>query len=313
MRREFYYPSMDKKTQIHAVVWKPAGDIRGILQISHGMVEYIGRYEEFAEYLAERGYVVAGNDHLGHGGSVKDEMDYGHFPKDGNRCLIGDIHHLRRILEKKYPGRPYYMLGHSMGSYLLREYMLYKSNGLTGAIVMGTGQEPRIRLDAGQAVCRAMAALKGWNYRSRLVNALCFGGYSRHFRSGEKKGSWLTSDEEIARTYARDPLCSFVFTLGGYEQLMQVIKILERPGSERRIRKELPILLISGADDPVGGFGRKVRKAADRYRKAGIRDVDVYLYPDDRHEVLNELDRENIYEDIFRWMEMHNQIPANVE
>ena len=312
MRREFYYPSLDKKTQIHAVVWKPAGEIRGILQICHGMVEYIGRYEEFAEYLAQKGYVVAGNDHLGHGASVSGPEEYGHFPKDGNRCLIGDIHKLRKILEKKYPGRPYYMLGHSMGSYLLREYLLYKGNGLAGAIIMGTGQEPRIKLDAGQAVCRMIVAVKGWHYRSRLVNALCFGGYNRHFRKGQGKSTWLTSDEEICQRYARDPLCSFVFTLRAYEQLMQIIKILERPGSEQRIPKDLPLLVVSGAEDPVGGFGKNVKKAVRRYQKAGIADIECFLYPEDRHEVLNERDRDKIYEDLYRWIEKHNHFASDM-
>lgn len=313
MRREFYYPSLDKRTQIHAVIWKPAGEIRGIVQICHGMVEYIGRYEEFAIYLAERGYLVAGNDHLGHGGSVNSPEEYGHFPKDGNRCLIGDIHKLRRILEKKYPGRPYYMLGHSMGSYLLREYILYKGKGLAGAIIMGTGQEPRIRLDAGQTVCRLLAACRGWNYRSNLVNALCFGGYKRHFSGEQEEGSWITSDPEFSKRYARDPLCNFVFTLRAYEQLFQVIKILERPGSEKKIPKDLPLLVVSGAEDPVGGFGKHVKKAVHRYERAGIKDVECFLYPEDRHELLNEKDRRNIYADLFQWLEKLNTFARNME
>ena len=143
MREEFYYPSRDGRTQIHAVEWTPGGEVRGVLQICHGMVEYIERYHEFAEYMCGHGYYVVGHDHLGHGKSVVDEADYGYFPeKDGNQCVIEDIHQLRMTVSGKYPGVPYLMLGHSMGSFLMRQYLTVYGEGLSGAVIMGTGYQP---------------------------------------------------------------------------------------------------------------------------------------------------------------------------
>ena len=167
MENEFYYPSRDGKTQIHAMEWVPEGEIKGVLQICHGMVEYIKRYRELGEYLAERGYYVTGHDHLGHGQSVQSEADYGYFDETkGNQYVIGDIHRLREITMEKFPDAPYYMLGHSMGSFLLRQYLTLYGKGLAGAIVMGTGYQGTLILSAGQCICRIIAAFKGWKYRA---------------------------------------------------------------------------------------------------------------------------------------------------
>ena len=175
MKKDFYYLSRDGKTQIHAVEWMPEDEPKGILQICHGMVEYIERYHEFAEYLCRHGYYVTGHDHLGHGKSVKDETEYGYFPKkNGNRCVIGDIHQLRMITSKKYPGVPYLMLGHSMGSFLLRQYLTEHGEGLAGVVIMGTGYQPMAVLEAGQLLCRVTALFKGWKYRSKFVDNLSF-------------------------------------------------------------------------------------------------------------------------------------------
>lgn len=143
MKKDFYYLSRDGKTQIHAIEWIPESEVRGILQICHGMVEYIERYEEFASYMCEHGYCVVGHDHLGHGKSINTEADYGYFPEqDGNRFVIGDIQQLRVMTEKEYPNLPYLMLGHSMGSFLLRQYLTMYGEGLAGAVIMGTGYQP---------------------------------------------------------------------------------------------------------------------------------------------------------------------------
>ena len=152
-KTEFYYPSGDGHTEIHAIEWRGEGQIKAVLQVCHGMVEYIERYEAFASYLTDRGFVVVGHDHLGHGKSVADEEDYGYFPKEsGNEYVVGDIHTLRRKTEKKYPGIPYFMLGHSMGSFLLRQYLLFYAEGLSGAVIMGTGYQPLPILMLGRGV-----------------------------------------------------------------------------------------------------------------------------------------------------------------
>ncbi len=300
-KREFAYPSRDGATRIHAIEWIPEGEITGILQICHGMVEYIDRYDEFARYLADRGIYVVGHDHLGHGKSVCTEEDHGHFDETkGNSYVLGDIHVLRQRTMKKYPGIPYFILGHSMGSFLVRQYLPLYGQGLAGAIVMGTGSQPMAVLAAGQLLCRILAAVKGWRYRSRLIDEMCLGVYRSHFK--ETGGDWVTSDRELWEKYASDPLCNFRFTLGGYYQMLEGMRKMQRPGSLKRIPKDLPIFFVSGEDDPVGAFGKNVRKVCKKYRAAGLEHVELQLYRDDRHEILNETDRDKVYEDLYLWI-----------
>ena len=304
MKKEFCYPSRDGVTQIHAVEWIPEGEVKGVLQICHGMVEYINRYHDFAEYMCERGYYVTGHDHLGHGQSIRNEEDYGYFEeKKGNQFVIGDIQKLREMTIEKYPDVPYYMLGHSMGSFLLRQYLTMYGKGLSGAIIMGTGYQRSAVLNMGQLVCRVIAAFKGWRYRSRFVDKLSFGSYNKRFEPGETSKDWITSDKDHRQKYVNDPLCSFMFTLGGYYQMFEGMKVLTRRESMERIPKDLPVLFVAGADDPVGAFGKGVEKVYKKYKTAGMQQVSMHLYEGDRHEILNETDREQVYEDLYQWIE----------
>lgn len=304
MKNEFYYPSRDGSTQIHGIEWLPEGEIKGILQICHGMVEYIERYDEFAKTCASCGYYVVGHDHLGHGQSIQNSDDYGYFQETkGNQYVIGDIHKLREMTMKKYPGVPYYMLGHSMGSFLLRQYLTMYGAGLAGAIIMGTGHQSRFLLEAGQFVCRMIAGVKGWRYRSTLVNNMAFGSYNKKFEPSDTKKDWITSDEEHLKKYVADPLCSFIFTVGAYYQMFEGMKVLDMKESMEKIPKELPVFFVAGEDDPVGNFGKNVRKVYEKYKSAGLKKVDFKLYPNDRHEILNETDRKQVYEDILNWMD----------
>lgn len=179
-KNAFHYSSTDGQTTIHGIEWIPDGDVKGILQICHGMVEYIDRYDEFARYMTEQGFYVVGHDHLGHGKSVRSEEHYGHFPeKNGNKYVIGDIHKLRRHTEDKYPDVPYFMLGHSMGSFLLRQYLTMYADGLAGAVIMGTGYQPYPVLAFGQLICKMIAGVKDWKFRSEFVNGLSFGAFNK--------------------------------------------------------------------------------------------------------------------------------------
>lgn len=304
MKQEFYYPSRDGKTQIHAIEWIPEGEIKGVLQICHGMVEYINRYDEFAEFMAGHDYYVTGHDHLGHGKSIQTEEDLGYFNETrGNQYVIGDIHKLRELTMKKHPGVPYYMLGHSMGSFLLREYLTMYGTGLAGAIIMGTGYQGALVLNAGQLICRVLAAFKGWKYRSKFVDNLSFGSYNKKFEPAETTKDWITSDKERKKKYVEDPLCSYMFTLGAYYQMFEGMKVLTRKDSIARIPKELPILFVSGEDDPVGAFGKGIIKVYEKYKSAGIHNLSIHLYKGDRHEILNEVNRKDVYEDLRRWIE----------
>ncbi len=304
MKREFFYPSRDGVTGIHAIEWIPEGEIKAVLQICHGMTEYIGRYEEFALYLNKKGIYVTGHDHLGHGQSIQSEEYYGYFhEKKGNQYVIGDIHKLRGITQRKYPEVPYFMLGHSMGSFLLRQYLTMYGKGLKGAIIMGTGHHGMFTLNAGQVLCRITALFKGWKYRSAFINNLSFGGYNKRFKNDPDGATWLSANVENCRRYEADPLCTFMFTVNGYYQMFEGMKMLEKRGSARKIPKELPILFVAGIDDPVGNFGKSVRLVYGKYRVAGIQDVKIKLYGGYRHEILNENDRQQVYKDLYRWME----------
>ncbi len=303
-KREFTYDSGDGRTKIHAVEWKPEGvEIRGVLQIVHGMVEFVERYEEFAGFLKEKGFVVTGNDHLGHGASVVTKEDYGFFAeKKGNRTVLKDIHRLRRMTEKRYPGVPYFILGHSMGSFLLRQYLCMKGEGLSGAIVMGTGTQPMAVLQAGRGLCRLMACFRGWRYRSVLVDNMAFGGYNRHFEPARTDKDWLTKEEEVVDRYLSDERCTFRFTLNGYYNLFTSILEASRKENLQRMPKNLPVFFVAGGDDPVGNSGKGVEEVRKRFWDAGMQEVSCKIYAGDRHEILNETDRQRVYEDLERWL-----------
>ena len=307
-RNEFTYPSSNGITQIHADEWIPDGEVRAVLQISHGMVEYVGRYKDFAEFLAGRGFYVTGNDHLGHGASVNSDDEHGFFGlKDGIRCVIQDMDRLRRMTQEKYPDKPYFLLGHSMGSFLLRKYISEYGKGLAGAIIMGTGNKDALTLAGGRLLCRITSLFHGWKYRSHLVNAIAFGSYNKKFEPARTPVDWLTKDRAVIDHYARDPWCSFTFTVNGYDQMFKGIAECEKPSVIDRIPKDLPVFFVSGKDDPVGGSGKEVEAAYEAFRKAGISDVTIKLYENDRHEILNEFDKETVYNDLLTWMTNHIQ------
>lgn len=309
MRDEFYFPSKDGNTEIHTIEWKPDKEVKAVLQLCHGMVEYIGRYDEFAQFLCDKGYYVVGNDHLGHGKSVQAKSEYGFFnEKYGNVCVLGDIHTLRQRTAKKHPDVPYFMLGHSMGSSLLRQYIEMYGNGLAGVVLMGTVEDhSKAALLFGKRLCRIMAAFRGWHYRSKLVDDLAIGGYNKKFKPARTQADWITSDYERLEKYATDPLCTFRFTVNAYYNMFLGMINMQRKESVYMIPKGLPVLFVSGAEDPVGGFGKGVRKIYEKYRAAGIQDVALRLYTGDRHEILNETDRQQVYEDLFGWFEDHRK------
>lgn len=304
MKNDFYYPSSDGETQIHAVKWTPTVKPVAVLQIVHGMVEFIERYDEFAKYLVCNGIVVVGNDHLGHGQSVANEDRYGFFKlENGNEALLKDINALRLNTAESYPDLPYFILGHSMGSFLTRQYLARYGEGLAGAIIMGTGSQPTVMLNVGKGLSSLIASFKGWNYRSKFIDNLAFGAYNKRFEPSRTSRDWLTKDADIVDAYIANPQCTFMFTVNGYYNLFYSIKDCQNKKNIDRIPKDLPVFFVAGNDDPVGNFGKGVVKACDGFKKAGISDVALKLYKDDRHEILNETDRETVFDDILKWIQ----------
>ena len=304
MKKEFTFPSKDGITQVHAIMWSPEGEPKAVLSLCHGMAEFIDRYDGFASYLAANGFVVVGHDHVGHGASVVDEEHRGYFDSErGNEYVIGDIHQLRCMTQKKYPNLPYFILGHSMGSFLTRQYIELYSKDLAGAVIMGTGNQPSIVLAGGRAVCRVIAAFKGWFYRSALVENLSIGSYNKKFAPVRTPNDWLTKDEKIVDFYEEHPWTGFRFTVSAYNQMFRGMQFAQNKENIKRLDKRFPILLVSGSDDPVGNFEKGVKEVYKAYKDCGLEDVEMKFYPTDRHEILNELDREQVYEDILKWLD----------
>ena len=300
---EFKFRSTGDTVDIRAVKYIPESEPKAILQIAHGMVEFIDRYEDFAKFLCDKGFLVTGNDHIGHGGSVNNEDEWGYFTKEnGNQVLLDDIYELTKITKKEYPNKPYFLLGHSMGSFYGRQYLCEHGNELDGAIIMGTGLEPLMTVKAGMMVCKLIASFKGWKYRSNLVNNMAFGAYNKKFEPTRTRADWLTKDEKIVDYYINEPRCSFQFTLNGYYNMFSGIARLHDETYLNKMPKDLPILFVSGQDDPVGSFGKEVEESAQSVKKIGCKNVEVKLYPNDRHEILNETDKKQVYEDLHNWL-----------
>ena len=304
MKNEFYYPSKDGLTQIHAIEWVPEGEVRGVLQIAHGMVEFIDRYDRYARFMASQGFYVVGTDHLGHGKSVTDETQLGYFAKhDGNFCVLGDMQQLREDTRKKYPDVPYFLLGHSMGSFYARQFIEKFGEGLSGAIIMGTGYQPNATLDLAIGLTAVFQQARGGHYRSTTINNMALGSYNTTFEPGRTKCDWLTKDEAIVDAYVANPLNQFLFTVNGYYNMFRGMRYCQRQKNLDKIPKTLPILVVSGQNDPVGEFGKGPKIVAQTYRETGIQDVTLQLFPDDRHEILNELDKEAVDQYLLKWIE----------
>ena len=292
---------------LNGYVYIPEGEVKGLFQLVHGMCEYTERYHEFMLEIANQGYIVFGYDHLGHGKTATDDSELGYIAdKDGWKLLVDDVAVFGKAVKNEYGSDlPYILMGHSMGSYLLRRYLASYGEGLSGAIICGTGYVDEKTTRLGLFIVHVIAAFRGWHYRSRFIQNLSFGKSYKAFdlTGKEPERSWLTKDTEIVRRYYRDPRCTFRFTLNGYRGLMETVRFDCRQENVNRIPWLLPVLIISGAEDPVGDLGEGVRKTADMFSKAGIPDLTCILQSGDRHEILNELDKEKVFACILDWME----------
>ena len=306
-REELRFPSADGRSTIRALVWWPAlaagARARGVVQVIHGMAEHVERYDALARLFASRGFVVCGDDHAGHGASC-DPDGYGCLPaRGGAEALVADEHTLRRLVtERMGSDAPYLLLGHSLGSYIARVYLAEHGEGLSGVVLSGTGTLPVAVSWAGHALARLICAVRGEKYRSKLLDGMGVGGYARAV-PGPTGCEWLSHNEKNVATYVADPRCGFMFSAGGYAA---VTKLTARACSlawARRAPHDVPLLFVSGAEDPVGDNGRGVRAAAELARRAGQRHVDVRIYEGMRHEIFNEDDGGRVMADVLSWVE----------
>ena len=305
VKEEFYYDSRDKRSRLHAVRYTPddRDGIRCIVQIVHGMAEYIERYAEFAQFLTERGFVVVGEDHLGHGRSVGENGKYGYFcEQDPATVLVRDVHRLKQATAARYPGIPYVMAGHSMGSFIARNYMCRYGAGIDGAVILGTGMQSKAALAVSGATAAVLGKISGPEQEGRLLDKMAFCLYNRRVANPVTSFDWLSRDKERVARYLDDPMCGFVFTINGFQALFELIGRLYRPENLERIPKKLPVILLSGDADPVGGYGKGVKRAYRSLRSAGMENVKLKLYEGGRHELLNETNRQEVMQDVYQWI-----------
>lgn len=310
----FQVRSNDGRTLLHGVEWIPEGEVRAVVQLVHGMAEHIERYRAFAQYLNGYGILAVGHDHLGHGGSVLSKEDYGYFAaENGNQILVRDIHRIFVRTQKKYERVPYVMFGHSMGSFLVRQYLCCYGTGLDGAVICATAYQPQWLVKTALGICRAEAQLFGWHYRSRLFQWMAAGSYNAAFRPNRTSADWICRDEAVVDAYEADERCGFVFTLNGFYNLFLTLYKIIRKEYLGRMPRNLPVLFIAGEKDPVGSCGEGVRKVTELFEQTGMKNVERRLYPGARHEVLNEKNKEEVFADVLDWMYRQKLLRAEGE
>lgn len=307
IHRDITFPSSDGKNTIHAELFIPSdNNIKGVVQISHGMMDYIGRYQGMADALCKAGFAIAGNDHLGHGDSVATPDDYGFFAsKGGYRYVIDDVKKMNDLIRKEIPDVPVVLLGHSMGSFIARLYALDYRDSIDGLIIHGTAG-PNPATGAGKLLVKILRAIKGERHRSKFVCSLADGGYNKGFDSAEGDGAWLTRDPSMVADRVGNPKNDFIFTLAGYEDLFNFLGNCNSSSWFRQFPKDLPTLVISGKEDPVGGFGKGVQYVYDNLAKNGA-NVELKFFEGARHELFNETNRDEVFSYLVAWLEDGNK------
>ena len=302
----FRFLSSDGKTQLHACLWIPdeKSKFRGVLQIAHGVAEHIGRYDDFARYLNQQGIVVAGHDHLGHGQSLPEGGIPVYFGEEnGWTHAVDDIHGLHEILAKRFKRLPHLIMGHSMGSFLTRTYLIRYPGEKKVAIIMGTGWQPGYMLTGGSLIAKRFYYKNGGSSTGDFVTALAFGGYNRAFAPNRTGFDWLSADPENVDRYIADPLCGADATVGLFRDMLGGIRFNQKPANLKKMDTSMPVLFIAGEDDPVGAMGKGVKRSCAAFQKAGMQDVTLKLYPGLRHEILNEKPmQQTVYADIHDWL-----------
>ena len=302
MRTDHYYSSCGAG-KIHYCKWTPEQPPKAVIQLVHGIAEYITRYDRFANYLNDLGFVVVGEDHMGHGDSIGEDGIRGYF-HGGWFNGVQDTYQLLEDTKKEYPDLPYVLFGHSMGSFMVRTILAkYPESGISAAIICGTGWQPTFALPTLIKVLEAVCKKNGEEIPNQKIHDLVFGGYNKRVENPRTPQDWLTRDEQIVDRYIADPLCGFVASCGLMRDMIMGIRYVQTPANLANMKKYLPVLFIAGDADPVGPYGKGVEKAAKAFRKSGMVNVTVKLYPEARHEILNEINYREVFEDIREWLD----------
>ena len=302
IRKEYSFPSKSGVADVFARCWMPENGARAVIQIAHGMAEHGERYEDFANFLCSKGFAVLINDHAGHCKSVKNDDDLGYFGENGGwDSLVEDERTLTEMIKAEFTDLPVIFFGHSMGSFIAREYIRRygKDERIAATVFCGTsGKNPAsaIAIHIADAVIKA----KGSKHRSKLINALAFGPYNKKTEN-RTPFDWLSTDTAQVDKYIADKYCGFLFTAAGYKDLFTILTKVSEKNWYKEVCDEIPILLIAGKDDPVGTYGKGVKQVYNDLKQAGKKDVTLKLYHGMRHEILNEVENKQVYEDVAAW------------
>lgn len=304
VREECLFDSTYSDKKLHLVLWKDdVAAPKGIVQISHGMCEYVLRYEEMAEALVAAGYVVCGNDHLGHGQTASNKEELGFMAENnGYRYMVKDLRKVSDWIKEQYPGIPLVLYGHSMGSFLARLYASTYKDGVAAYVFSGTGG-PNPATGVAMALINLISKFKGEHYRSPFLTKMAFGSYTKQIPDAKTGYEWVTKDPEKFDAYVHDPFCMYLFTLSGYRDLMSALGAVSQKDWASKLNKELPYLLVSGQEDPVGDYGKGVQTVYDRMKAAGCSRAEIRLIPGMRHEPHNEVNRKEFYKDTIAWLD----------
>lgn len=295
-------------TELFVYRWLPDDKkkIKAAVQIAHGMAEQASRYERFAKALVKEGYAVYAKDHRGHGKTAGDLDNVGFFAhENGWRTVVDDMHQLTGIIRKENPKVPVFLFGHSMGSMLGRHYAFLYGKDIDGFIVSGTSGDPGLLGKIGVLIAKREKKKKGEKFRSELLTKLSFGEFNKPFKPNRTDYDWLSRDEAEVDKYVKDPYCGGVFTTSFFCDLLEGVNAIHDMKNVVNTPKDLPMYIFSGGKDPVGKNGKGVRAVHKMYEKVGIKDLTLKLYPDGRHEMLNETNRKDVFADVIKWLNDH--------
>ncbi|GGH54379.1 alpha/beta hydrolase [Paenibacillus silvae] len=292
--------------RIHVYRWLPDADehIRAVVQIAHGMGETAARYAEFAGYLTKHGYAVYANDHRGHGKTVESPELLGDPGVDAFRWMASDMLNLGESAAKAHPEVPLFLMGHSMGSFLV-QYLMYAGHERYHAFILSGTNGKRGLLRFGEKLALLQCGIQGDHHRSMLLNAIVFGGFNRAFRPAATPFDWLSRDHDEVQRFIDDPMCGAICTAGFFRDFFKLLLQIHLPQHMERIPKHKAVFLFSGELDPVGLRGKGVLNLYSQYMKLGLRDVEYRLYPGGRHEMLHETNRAEVTLDVLDWLERH--------
>lgn len=303
---EYFMKAQDGK-EIYIHCWDDVENPRGIVQVFHGMAEHGKRYEDFARFLNQNGYIVYADDHRGHGKTAGAIEEIGYIGFDGFNNIVLDEHELTESIKLKYPDIPIVILGHSFGSFIAQDYITRYSDEILGVILSGSSMKGGAEVVAGKALATIQKRIYNDRSKAMLLNLLSFGTYNKKIENPKSVFAWLSRDEEQVKKYDEDPMCGTLFTVGFYYYFLRALTEIYKPCKLLRIPKNLPIKIFSGAADPVGEYGVGVEKLYHMYKELGIRDLHIKLYPGARHEIINEINKEEVYKDILSWLNSHNK------